>query len=57
MKSQSEDEHNTYFNKSNFVVQFRITTQHIANVCVNWERFRNRLHKIKQKRIKKYTQK
>lgn len=59
MKSQSEDEHNTYFNKkcSNFVVQFRITTQHIANVCINWERFRNRFHKIKQKRIKKYTPK
>ena len=40
---------------SKFVVQFRITPQHIANVCVNWERFRNRLHKIRQKRIKKYT--
>ena len=38
-------------------MQFRITPQHIANVCVNWERFRNRLHKIWQKRIKKYTPK
>lgn len=48
MKSRYEDERNTYFNKkcSNFVVQFRITTQYIANVCVNWERFRNRFHKI-----------